>query len=103
MTVMQSRSSDCRHSNKVDVWSIGVIFYQMLIGKRPFGEGMSQDKVLTDNTMLNAREVNFPDKSSISDEAKGFIRKCLTYDQAFRPTIQQLCQHPYVLTQYADS
>lgn len=87
-----------RISNKVDVWSIGVIYYQMLYGKRPFGDGMSQDRVLTDNTMLNAHEVRFPDSpSDISDEGKEFIRQCLTYDQSFRPTVGQICKSTYVL------
>ena len=70
----------------------------MLFGRRPFGDGMSQDKVLTDHTMLNAREVKFPDRIVISDQGKDFIRQALMYDQAFRPTIAQLCQNSYVTT-----
>jgi len=83
-------------SNKVDVWSIGVIYYQMLYGRRPFGHGMSQDRILSDHTMLNAREVQFPEKPQVSEEAKKFIQKCLTYDQAMRPTISELCNEPYL-------
>jgi tousled-like kinase len=86
-----------RISNKVDVWSIGVIYYQMLYGSRPFGEGQTQDKLLSDHTMLNAHQVHFPDQPEISQEGKGFIRQCLMYDQAFRPTIAQLCEQPYVV------
>ena len=86
-----------RISNKVDVWSIGVIFYQMLFGKRPFGDGQSQDKILADKTMLNAHSVSFPDRISVSTECKQFLRACLTYDQAFRPTIPQICEHQYVV------
>jgi tousled-like kinase len=86
-----------RISNKVDVWSIGVIFYQMLYGKRPFGEGKSQDKLLADHTMLNAQEVHMPEKPAISEAGKEFIKQCLMYDQAFRPTIAQLCENPYAL------
>ena len=85
-----------RISNKVDVWSIGVIFYQMLFGKRPLGDGQSQDHILTNNIMLNARDVRFPSSPPVSDGAKDFIRQCLTYDQTFRPNISQLCSNPYL-------
>ena len=70
----------------------------MVFGRRPFGDGMSQDRVLTDHTMLNARDVKFPDLIDISAGGKDFIRQALTYDQAFRPTIAQLCQNQYVTT-----
>ena len=83
-------------SNKVDVWSIGVIYFQMLFGRRPFGEGESQDKVLRNQTVLHATEVLFPAKPLISEGAKEFIRTCLTYDQLHRPNVSQLCEHQYL-------
>lgn len=85
-----------RISNKVDVWSIGVIFYQMLYGKRPFGDGLTQDKLLSDRTMLNARQVRFPDQHPVSQLARQFLQTCLQYEQEERPTIAQLCEHPYL-------
>jgi len=88
-----------RITNKVDVWSIGVIFYQMLYGRRPFGDGQSQEGVLANNVMLNAREIPFPENVPTSDEAKQFLRQCLTYEQALRPSIAELCQCSYVQTQ----
>jgi tousled-like kinase len=84
------------HSNKVDVWSIGVIYYQMLFGRRPFGDGQSQDHILRNHIMLNATEVHFPSKPLITEEGKSFISDCLTYDQMSRPNIAQLCEHSYL-------
>jgi tousled-like kinase len=85
-----------RISNKVDVWSIGVIFFQMLFGKRPFGDGQSQDRMLANGTMLNAHTLTFPGSPEISSSCRDFIEACLTYDQRFRPTMAQICEHPYV-------
>ena len=61
----------------------------MLFGKRPFGEGKSQERVLSEGIMLNANQVEFPNITDsrapkIPEEAKGFIRACLTADQRFR-------------------
>jgi len=87
-----------RISSKVDVWSIGIMFYQMLYGKRPFGEGMSQDRVLSENIMLNANQssIDFPSDKKISDEAKDLIKQCLSKDLNLRPDVLNLCTHPYL-------
>ena len=68
----------------------------MLFGRRPFGEGQSQDNIFNNNVMLNAREVKFPEKPDVSDGTKEFLRQCLMYDQAFRPNIAKLCLNPYL-------
>ena len=49
--------------------------YQMLYGKRPFGEGCSQEKILRDEIMLHAKEVIFPSKPAVSAEGKDFMQR----------------------------
>lgn len=52
------------------MWSVGVIFYQCLYGKKPFGHNQSQATILEENTILKATEVQFSNKPSVSNEAK---------------------------------
>ncbi|XP_067020396.1 serine/threonine-protein kinase tousled-like 1 isoform X2 [Acropora muricata] len=83
-------------SSKVDVWSVGVIFFQMLYGKKPFGHNQTQAAILENNTILKAREVEFPAKPVVSNEAKNFIRRCLVYRKEERADVLTLCEDSYL-------
>ncbi|KAL2239259.1 UNVERIFIED_CONTAM: Serine/threonine-protein kinase TOUSLED [Sesamum indicum] len=57
-------------SSKVDVWSAGILLYQMLFGRRPFGHDQTQERILREDTIIKARKVEFPARPSVSNEAK---------------------------------
>ncbi|CAF1332024.1 unnamed protein product [Adineta ricciae] len=83
-------------SSKVDVWSVGCIFYQCLYGRKPYGHNLSQAAILENQTILNAKEVQFPNRPQVSNEAKLFIRRCLTYQARDRPDVLQLSEDEYL-------
>ncbi|CCW72011.1 unnamed protein product [Phytomonas sp. Hart1] len=90
-------SSTPRISNKVDVWSVGVIFYQMLFGRRPFAEGESQRKIWQEKLIIeSARTLNFPESPKVSEEAKELMTNCLAFNAGERYDVFQLSQHPYL-------
>ncbi|KAI7743484.1 hypothetical protein M8C21_011247 [Ambrosia artemisiifolia] len=60
-------------SSKVDVWSAGILLYQMLFGRRPFGHDQTQERILREDTIIKARKVEFPSRPSVSNEAKARI------------------------------
>ena len=85
-----------RINNKVDVWSAGIIFYEMLYGQKPFGHNMPQEKVLSDQIIIKATSVNFPNKPVVSNECKEFIRKCLEYKQEDRWDVLEACNSGFM-------
>jgi serine/threonine protein kinase len=62
-------------SSKVDVWSLGCIFFQCLYGRKPYGHNQSQAAILENQTILKAKEIEFPAKPIVSDGAKVILLK----------------------------
>lgn len=83
-------------SSKVDVWSAGILMYQMLFGRRPFGHDQTQERILREDTIIKAHRVEFPSRPAVSSEVKEFIRRCLTYNQAERPDVLTMALDPYL-------
>ncbi len=83
-------------SSKVDIWSVGVILFEMFFRKKPFGQNYTQDKLLKERVMQNAKVVEIPNKPSISDECKDFIRHCLAYHQEDRYDVFQALESPFI-------
>ena len=82
------------HSYEVDLWSIGVIFYAMLIGKPPF---QSKD-VKAIYAKIKTNEYDFPEDAEISVHAKDLITSLLTTDPDNRPAIDDIARHPFFNT-----
>ena len=72
------------------------MLYQMLFGKRPFGEGCTQEKILRDEVMLNARAVTFPSKPSLSAEGRDFITRWVSLGMLHdMMLVQFICQYEH--------
>lgn len=88
-------ASEARINSKVDVWSAGVILFQMLYGRKPFGHEQTQERMFREKT-VQREELFFPDSPVISDLAKEFIRTCLTRRVAIRPDVKQILTHAFL-------
>ncbi len=80
------------HSYEVDIWSLGVIIYTLLIGKPPF----ETSDVKTTYRKIKMNAYSFPEHVIISDPAKGLITKILNLDPAKRPTLDEILDHPFL-------
>ena len=70
----------------------------MLFGRRPFGEGQTQEQMLAANTMTQQTlgGPSFPARPAVSAEAKAFIKRCLQHQAALRPDVMAISEDPYL-------
>jgi len=80
---------------KYDVWSCGVISFVLLTGEFPF-EADSDFDVYKQIVHGYDCKDNDPSWGTTSDQAKDFIAKLLTFEEASRPTAEEALKHPWI-------
>lgn len=84
-------NNDQHYTEKFDIWSLGVIFYELVHGKLSF----SARDMYSFKKTLERGIYEFPDNINISPEAILLISKCLQSDEKFRASIDDLYSDPY--------
>ncbi|KAG5241551.1 calcium-dependent protein [Salix suchowensis] len=77
-----------------DVWSIGVITYILLCGRRPFWD-KTEDGIFKE-VLRNKPDFRRKPWPTISTSAKDFVKKLLVKDPRARLTAAQALSHPWV-------
>lgn len=78
----------CKQSNKVDVWAVGILLYEMIHRATPF----KNDNLQTIKNKIEGRKICF--KGSINPMMIDFIYSSLKFDPKIRPSITELLKHP---------
>ncbi|KAJ4011000.1 spindle assembly checkpoint kinase [Fusarium irregulare] len=84
------------YDEKVDVWSLGVLIYEFLVGVPPF-----EDTPVKTQRRIARAEMQIPD--FISFKAKDLIKNLLVRDAEKRLPLDQVAQHPWILQHCSDS
>ncbi|KAI5160568.1 polo-like kinase 1 [Nematocida ausubeli] len=84
--------SEGGHSFEVDIWSVGVVVYTMIVGKPPFQK--SDVKEIYKSIKTNS--YTYPEDCKISKEAKELISGLLELDPRKRYTLEQIYTSDFI-------
>lgn len=90
------------YSFEIDIWSIGIILYELIFHMKPFGWSNYRNICVENpcNPIFIRKCINNNlkiDKNKISEDCEDFLKKCLHKNPKKRYTIQKLLEHKWIL------
>jgi polo-like kinase 1 len=85
-------SNKSGHGYEVDVWSLGVVLYALVIGRPPF----ETPEVKMTYEKIKKVIYQFPEAVPLSDNVKNLISKIFNVEPSKRPTLDQILEHPFL-------
>ncbi|KAJ1951256.1 spindle assembly checkpoint kinase [Linderina macrospora] len=85
------------HNASVDLWSLGVLMYEFLVGVPPF-EDLQSHKA----TYRRIAKVDLHIPPYVSPEAADLITRLLQYDSGKRLPLKDVLRHPWILKHVPD-
>uniref|UniRef100_A0A3B5B6V5 non-specific serine/threonine protein kinase n=1 Tax=Stegastes partitus TaxID=144197 RepID=A0A3B5B6V5_9TELE len=81
------------HDEKVDLWSLGVLCFEFLVGKPPF-EAKTHEETYR---RISRVEYTYPAQTNISAGAKDLVARLLKHNPMHRLPIEGVLSHPWVV------
>lgn len=80
------------YSYKVDIWAIGIMCYELLMGRTPFHAWKLDDLI----AKINRGDYPVIVKDELTVECALFLTQCLQSDEANRIAADELINHPFL-------
>ena len=92
----KNKGQNLGYDEKADIWSIGTVCYELLIGKAVFNAETMNDLV------EKVEKGSYSIPKTVSKEVVSFLNGMLQYDSKYRLSSEELLKHPFLTKRVSD-